>query len=499
MVIDQGGPVLVEGPVEVELGQGRTAVSDRFLVALCACRRSRNYPWCDTSHRRRPHQRQGAARDGDAGGERGRSTPGRAAAPPQPPSSPSPSAKTPPAPGVLAPGALTPGVLTMGVEEEFLLVDEVTGRSVPAGAEVIAEAGNGPALPDGTRIKPELLAGQVELTSGVCEGLPALAEQLSAGRRLLADAARRTGRRLVSAGTPVHVSDRATLTTGERYEQIGHLYGGLLADYEACGCHVHVGVPDEETAVAVVNHLRPWLPSLLALSANSPFHAGRDTGYASWRMVLQSRFPGSGVPPYLPSAAACRKQVEQLVECGVLADGRQSFWLARPSPVFPTVEFRVADAAATVDEAALQAALSRALVHTALTDLSRGRTAVNVPDQVAAAALWSAARHGLDGPGVHPQQERRMPALALVEELLGHVTPALEESGDLPCVRHQLRLLAKEGTGARRQRAHAATAEGKDAVLGHLAAQTVRPPETVRSHCTQTPSPDPSATTRRTS
>lgn len=500
MVIDPGGPVLVEGPVEVDLGNGRTAASDRFVVALCACRRSRDYPWCDTSHRRRPRPRRNEARREEPDGDCVQpASPGPGPAPASNPSSnPSSSPESGPAsnlssnPARFSQTAPSSGALTVGVEEEFLLVDAVSGRCVASAGEVLEAAGDGPRLPDGAHVKPELLASQVELTSGICGDLPALAEQLGAGRRLLAEAARRRGRTLVSAGTPVLESGSATLTTGARYEQMGHLHAGLLTDYEACGCHVHVGVADTETAVAVINHLRPWLPSLLALSANSPFHAGRDTGYASWRMVLQSRFPGSGVPPYFPSAAAYHEQLEQLVDCGTLADVRQSFWLVRPSPSFPTVEFRVADAATAVDEAAVQAALSRALVRTALRELSEGREPARVPDQIAAAAVWSAARHGLDGPGVHPRRARKVPAADLVHELLDHLTPALEESGDLEYVRILLRRLLAGGTGARRQRD--AAAGGPAAVVAQLADETVRPPDVIRP-CggTRTPSPALSA------
>lgn len=546
--MEQGGPVLVEGPVEVDLGDGRTAVSDRFVVALCACRRSRSYPWCDTSHRRRSRPRSGTPDDGDeargrggtrgeddvrgshgarggheaatqqtsaaapdeAGGRAGAASPGVAASPEEPlpeaASSPSEAASrrgagAGPRPASAAdagpaarpataadprptrgpspyavPGASTAAPPTVGVEEEFLLVDEASGRTVPAAGDVLEAAGRPAGLPEGAGAKPELLTSQVEFVSGICGELPALAGQLADGRRTLAAAARSTGRRLLAAGTPVLQGGPAALTEGERYERIGRIYGGLLADYEACGCHVHVGIADEETAVAVVNRLRPWLPTLLALSANSPFHDGRDTGYASWRMVLQSRFPGSGVPPFFPSAAAYRRQLQQLVDCGSLADVRQSFWLARPSPTFPTVEFRVADAATTVDEAVLQAALSRALVSTALREIAAGAEPVRVSEQVAAAAVWSAARHGLDGPGVHPLKERQVPAVELVDELLERLTPALEESGDLESVRRLLRDVVDGGTGARRQRA--AVAEGGPAAVARLAELTEKQPET---------------------
>lgn len=373
-----------------------------------------------------------------------------------------------------APGALGPPAASVGVEEEFLIADAALGTPVPRAPEVIRTAARGPALPGGTQLKGELQASQAEAASGVCTRLSDLARQLRAGRQRLAAAAHHAGLLLLSTGTPVLPGAAATLSEGARYERIARMYAGVVADYEACGCHVHVGVPDRETAVAVVNHLRPWLPSLLALSANSPFHHARDTGYASWRTVQQSRFPGFGVPPYFSSLAAHDAQLERLVECGTLADVRQSFWLARPSAVFPTVELRAADAAATAGEAVLQAALSRALVRTALAALSEGREARPVPDQIAAAAVWTAARHGMRGPGVHPLAERSTTAVALVHELLAHVTPALEETGDLECVRHLLAGVVERGTGAERQRA--AAAEGTGAVVSHLARETVRTP-----------------------
>jgi glutamate---cysteine ligase / carboxylate-amine ligase len=222
--------------------------------------------------------------------------------------------------------------------------------------------------------------------------------------------------------------------------------------------------------VAVVNHLRPWLPTLLALSANSPFDQGRDSGYASWRIQAQARFPGAGVPPWFSSAAAYDRHLHRLVEIGVLADEGTTFWLARPSQRLPTVEVRAADAAATVDEAMLQAALVRALVHTALVDLAIGREAPTVPDRLCTAALWSAARYGLGGPGIHPLEERRVDAWILLEELLRRVRPALEDNGDLVAVRTLVGQVRLGGTGAVRQRA--AAAHGLPAVVDMLVRQT---------------------------
>jgi len=363
--------------------------------------------------------------------------------------------------------------VTLGVEEEFLLVDPVTGATVPRAARVLARAGRHP-LSSGTRFHPELASTQVEAATGVCTTLRSLRHQLREGRGRLAAAAAAEGARLVSTGTPVRPGPDPPPGPGERFARIRRMYAGVVAGYQCCGCHVHVGVADRETAVAVVNHLRPWLPTLLALSVNSPFDRGRDSGHASWRIVEQSRFPGAGVPPWSADAAEFDRRVQCLVDGGVLADPAMTFWLARPSPHLPTVEVRVADAAGTVDEAVLQAALTRALVRRALWDLAAGRQAPRVDDQVCAAAVWSAARYGLDGPGVHPLEGTAVPAMRLVKELMGRVRPALEESGDLAAVEAALARLRVVGTGAVRQR-RAAAVNGTAGAAAMLIRQTARP------------------------
>lgn len=324
-------------------------------------------------------------------------------------------------------------------------------------------------LPDGAKLQRELRATQVEAATGICVDAQELRVQLHRGRRFLREAASLHGTAIATSGTSI-LSGPAALGDNEgRFGRIDSLYRGMVADYEACGCHVHVGVADRETALAVVNQLRPWVPALLALSVNSPFDHGRDTGYGSWRIVQQSRFPGAGVPPFFADLASYDDEVARLVACGALVDASMSFWLVRPSKRLPTIEFRVADSALTVDEAVLQALLSRALVRRAVADLERGLQAPNVSDQVAAAAVWAAARDGLDGIGVHPRLAQQLPAERIVVNLLEHVRPALEDTGDLGFVREQVRRLLRAGTGAQRQRR--AVAAGFPALVTMLTGQ----------------------------
>ncbi|MEU7791054.1 glutamate--cysteine ligase [Amycolatopsis sp. NPDC049159] len=367
------------------------------------------------------------------------------------------------------------GPPTMGVEEEFLLVNPRTGHASPCAEQVLARHRHHGPLPDGARVHRELRLTQIEAATGVCTTADELRYQLTAARRVLAGAAAAEDCALLATGTPIGPGPATPPPASEgRYADIDEAYGAVVADYEACGCHVHVGVPDPDTAVAVVNHVGRWLPTLLALSANSPFDHGRDTGYHSWRVVLQSRFPGFGVAPHARDHAEYRRTVGTLVECGALVDPDQTFWLARPSGRFPTVEFRVADTALTVDHAVLQALLSRALVQRALADLGRGREAEPLSPQVAAAAVWAAARHGLTGQLVDVAGRTRRPAWALVEQLLAHVREPLAESGDLAEVQALVAVLRADGTGSVRQRAVAGRG-GPEVAVGWLTALTVPP------------------------
>jgi glutamate---cysteine ligase / carboxylate-amine ligase len=357
---------------------------------------------------------------------------------------------------------------TMGVEEEFQLVDPDSGLPVALAAAVLDRAsGMAGGAPD-ARLHPELLGTQVEAATGRCVSLADLRTQLADGRRRLAAAARAEGALLVSCGLPVLGDEPPATSPGERFRRIAQIYAGVVADYQACGCHVHVGVPDRDTAVAVVNHLRRWLPTLLALSVNSPFERGRDTGYASWRSIVQQRFPGAGVPPHFASANAYDDQVGRLVDCGVLVDERMTFWMARPSAHLPTVELRAADAVGTVAEAVLQAALSRALVRTALAELAAGREAPELDDQILATGVWAAARYGISGRGVHPVHARPVPATRLLDELLDWTTPTLADSGDLTIVHNGINAVLTAGTGADHQRR--AARDGPLAAV-HLLAQ----------------------------
>jgi carboxylate-amine ligase len=221
-----------------------------------------------------------------------------------------------------------------------------------------------------------------------------------------------------------------------------------------CGCHVHVAVPSRAAAIRVSNRLRPWLPLLLALTANSAIYRNADSGYASWRHVLWSRWPSAGPPPHFDSVEDYDATVQTLQNVGAMLDDGMVYWDVRPSENFPTVEVRVADVPATAAETVLLAALTRGAVMTALDDEQRGVHLRRIRSHELAAAQWKSARDGLAGEAVDPFESRALaPAIELLREFADRIAPALRTVGDFEFVGSELDRIFEQGNGAMRQRA----------------------------------------------
>ncbi|MEV0353441.1 glutamate--cysteine ligase [Nonomuraea sp. NPDC050680] len=346
----------------------------------------------------------------------------------------------------------------IGIEEEYLIVDPWSRHVAPRAAEVLAAA------TDVLDVVHEITRFQVEARTAPSADLGELGTRLRAARREVAEAARSCGLAVVASGIPV-LGDvvPSPLSDDVRYEQGRILYRALQDELSICALHVHVDVPDEEQAVYVGNHLRPWLPTLIALAANSPFFVGRDTGYASWRVISWGRWPVSGAPPYFPSYADYELALRALSQSGALMDPKTVYWDARPSPSLPTVEVRVADVPLDVSDSLTIIGLIRGLVVTALAAVERGDRGLPIPSEVVRAAYWRAARDGLGGDSLDVREGALVPARVMAGRLLEHVRDAATEAGDLPLVEEGLDRLLGRGSGAERQRrAHART--------GHLAA-----------------------------
>ncbi|WP_405447265.1 glutamate--cysteine ligase [Streptomyces erythrochromogenes] len=359
--------------------------------------------------------------------------------------------------------------LTVGVEEEFLLVDARTLRVVPAAPQVLATAGGlpGEMHPEGTRY-------QVEISTPIADSAASLRSELAELRRTLGRAARAHGCRLLAAPSPVVALEGPLHLTDDlpRQREQHRRFGALTDTLVSCGRHIHVGTLDVDTAVSVSNRIRPWLPTLIALAANSPFWGGRDTGHSSWRAMAWSGWPSAGLPPQFTSTAHFRRSVQTLLGSGAALDTKMVYWDLRPSGHWPTLEFRAPDMSPDVDSAVLQAELARALVATALRESAERRPEPAVRDDVLRLARWRAAHDGLEGFGLDPYTGTELPAADLAEALLDLVAPELAAAGDLDHAAKTLAGLLRDGSGAHRQRAAYARRQDLTDVLRHLVDET---------------------------
>jgi carboxylate-amine ligase len=345
------------------------------------------------------------------------------------------------------------------VEEEFLVVDPATRSVVPRAEAVLDHAR--PAL--GGRVSGEITKFQLETRTQPCLDVGQALGQLAQARAGLSAAAEAEGLGIIASGTPV-LGDVVPqpITEGPRQARGTEKFRALHDELSLCAMHVHVEMPDRERAVLVSNHLRQYLPTIIALAANSPYWPQRDTGYASWRTIAWTRWPVAGPPPYFSSAAHYDELVATLTEAGGLVDSGTIFWDIRPSERFPTLEVRAADVPVAAWESALLAALIRALAADAAARVDSGDPGPVLPAELLRVAYWRAARDGLTGHGVDVRTGQLVSAAALARRLLQAASPVLADYGELEQVTGWMRDLLRRGDGAARQRQAAAR-------RGHLA------------------------------
>ncbi len=338
----------------------------------------------------------------------------------------------------------------VGVEEEYFLT-AAGSRTVADGASRILPRATAVL---GDRFSGELMECQVEAKTPPCSTVEQVHAHLTAMRDTVARAAGAHGLRIHASGTPVlGVLGSARLRDDPRYLAAHATFRARTEGAVISATHVHVQVPGREEAVLVGNHLRPWLPTLVALSANSPFWAERDTGYASWRTMAAHALPVFGPPPYFSSLDHYDQVAAGLREAEAVVDEGMLFWDVRPCTHLPTVEIRVMDAVADAEVVAVLAVLIRAMVVTALGRVGRGDVGPELPEPVLSTAYWRAARDGLRGHGMDADSGRLLPVHELVTQLVRDVRPVLTRYGEFERVCRVLRRWCRQGGGAAVQRA----------------------------------------------
>ncbi len=361
---------------------------------------------------------------------------------------------------------------TVGVEEEFLIVDAETRRLRPRAPRIMPAAEQ----EVGHHVAPELQRSQLETGTAVCRTLEEIRAEVIRLRRGLMAAAEANGSRIAAAGTHPFSSwdEEHQLTPKAAYLALERDYQQLTREQLMCGCHVHVGFADREVAIQVLNRVRPLLSPLLALTVNSPFWLGVDTGYGSFRTQMWRRWPTSGLPEPFESRADYEALVATMLATGSIDHEARIYWDVRPSHRFPTLEFRVSDVCLTVDETVMATGLVQALCRTCHAEAVTEAPPPRPRSELVRAAMWRAARYGVEADLVDVLEGRAAPAERVVDSFLSLLRPALEASGDWDEVSALVGRTMAAGTGASRQRQALVRSGRLEDVVDLAVAETMR-------------------------
>jgi carboxylate-amine ligase len=359
-------------------------------------------------------------------------------------------------------------VYTLGIEEEFAIVDPET-RELRSHIQEILEGGK---VTLKEQIKPEMHQSVVELGTEICQSVIDAREHVTGLRSKLVELAGRGGLKVASAGThPFSHWHDQLITEGERYQEIVKDMQLLARANLIFGLHVHVGIPERETAIQIMNQVRYFLPHLYALSVNSPFWVGRNTGLKGYRLKVFERFPRTGIPDAFESLSEYEDYCKLLVKTGCIDNPKKIWWDIRLHPFFDTLELRVCDAQSRVDDTLALAALIQAIVAKLYKMLRQNTTFRVYRRRLLDENRWRASRYGIEGKLIDFGREAEVETKSLINELLHFVSTEVDELGSKREMAHIERIM-QEGTGADRQLAVWEKTQDMKKVVDHIVAET---------------------------
>jgi len=338
-------------------------------------------------------------------------------------------------------------VFTLGVEEEFQIIDAKT-RDLVSHVSKIIEGGKATL---NESLKHEMHESVVEMETGICNNISEVREELTSLRRRLVKVAHEQGLRIAGGGThPFSDWQKNNITPKERYDKIVSDMGDVARGNLIFGLHVHVGIPDREEGIRIQNVMRYFLPHIYALSTNSPFWIGRNTGFKSFRQEIFAKFPRTGIPSYFGSVAEFDAYVNLLVKTGTIDNAKKIWWDLRVHPFYPTIEFRICDMPMTIDETVCLAAIMQSLVAKIYKMHCQNISFRSYRRLLLTENKWRASKDGVDAMLIDFGKEKEVPFKNLLEELLAFIDDVVDE---LDCRKEveYAREIMKNGTGADRQ------------------------------------------------
>ena len=359
---------------------------------------------------------------------------------------------------------------TLGIEEEFQTVDPVTRDLRSHIHEEIIAKGR---LQLSERVKPEMHQSVVEVGTGICRTIDEAKKEVFELRRHMVQLAEGAGLRLAAAGTHPFADWHAQgIFPDARYHTIVEDMQQVARANLIFGLHVHVGIEDKETTIHLMNAARYFLPHLLALSANSPFWLGRNTGLMSYRCKVFDKFPRTNIPDYFPSWGEYENVVNLLIKTNCIDNAKKIWWDIRPHPFFGTLEFRVCDIPMRAQETVTLAALMQAIVVKLWRLYSQNMGFRLYRRMLIMENKWRASRYGMTGKLIDFGKQEEVPVRDLIEELLQFVDDVVDELGSRKEVEY-IRTMLAMGSGAERQlKVFHETNGDLKAVVDHIIAET---------------------------
>lgn len=336
---------------------------------------------------------------------------------------------------------------TLGIEEEFQTIDPNSGELRSHMSKIV----DGGQIVLHERVKAEMHQAVVEVGTNICRNIQDARQEVTYLRKMIIELAEKQNLRIAAAGThPFSDWQEQLITPNERYDRLIEELRDVARSNLIFGLHVHVGIENRNEGVQIMNAVRYFLPHIYALSTNSPFWRGRNTGFKSYRSKVFDKFPRTGIPDFFSSAAEYDEYINLLVKTGCIDNGKKIWWDIRLHPFFDTIEFRICDVPMRIDETICLAAIMQALVakiyklHQQNLNFRPYRRILINENK------WRAARYGIEGKLIDFGKQEEVPTHALIHELLNFIDDVVDELGSRAECEYVLKIL-EMGTGADRQ------------------------------------------------
>jgi glutamate---cysteine ligase / carboxylate-amine ligase len=359
---------------------------------------------------------------------------------------------------------------TLGVEEEYMVIDPIT-RELKSHDQKIVELA---AKAYSENVKAEMHQAVVEVGTGICNNVTDAMIEIKQLRRHVAEVAASLNLKIGAAGThPFSHWSTQLITPNPRYDAIVNEMQEAARSNLIFGLHVHVGIQDKDMAIHIMNTVRYFLPHVYALSSNSPFWEGRNTGFKSFRTKVFDKFPRTGIPDEFESWDAFKNYINLLIKTNCIDNAKKIWWDVRVHPFFDTIEFRICDVPMRVEETIAITAIFQALVVKLYKLRMQNMSFIRYSRALINENKWRASRYGLDGRMIDFGIQQEKDTRALIVELLGFIDDVVDDLGSRNALQYVYKIL-NEGSGADRQLAVFAQTGSLEKVVDYITDETVK-------------------------